>query len=368
MADGSSPTEQDSVGHRSKVTLGSIARYFSGGSSDRGSNYGTMCERLALMAHRSVRCRLCRETPGVRELAPEEMRNRWQRVHALEEQIARARRDGDGERARKLGDDREALGRELCRETECPACKGTGFTAPTRAHRGRAGDSMFVTVRCSKCWGCGEPVGEVRELQALRGGDRRIYRFASLLPTDATAERHDRCLGCGGESYIVPVTVRETGSSKQGKAPARDLSADAEPGASGDVAPTWLDEDALAERGRVSRALEGLRRADPLVASVVAELNGPAGDKWGAHRWGRVFVVWQFTNAGIVLAREAAERSRRGHGHLLPPLELIATEREAEFRAASPNPRRRSLLSQADAQARALHARALAWVKGIEAA
>jgi hypothetical protein len=366
MADGNSPTEQVSVGHRSKVTLGSIARYYSAGSGDIGSNFGAMTDRLALMAHRSVRCRLCKETPGVRELPPEEMKQRWLRVHRLEEAISAARRALNSERTRKLLEDREALGKELCAETECPACKGTGYTKPTRAHRAHAGDGMFTTARCSKCWGCGEPVGEVVAVQSSIG-ERKTYYFASLLPTDATAERGDRCQGCGGATYTVPITVRETGSSKHGKAPSRDLSG-GDDGTSGEAAPSWVDEDELAERGRVSRVLDELRRQDPTVALAIEAFNGPEGDRWGAHRWGRGFTLWQFTGAGRRLATEAAERSRRGHGHLVSPLDLLATERETEQRGSAPDHHRRALLDQANRQAAEIHIRMMTALRGIEAA
>lgn len=367
MADGGHTNGRAPLGSRTRLSEGSIARYYAGtGAQVAGTNYGTMCERLAVMQYRSRRCRVCKGTPGVRELTGPEMELRWQRLHLLDEEIDKARRIlDDDKRLQRLGnlyEERRNLGRSLCDETKCPGCEGTGFTNPTRAHRGKAGDSMFTTVRCGRCRGCGEP-----QVVVVRGGLHVVAEVARIEPTDASAERLDRCPRCRGATYVVPVTVRETGSSKHGKAPRREGGPD-DDATTAAVAPTWVDEDDLVERGRVSRQLDELRRTDPAIASAVDDWNSPEADRWARHRWGRIFVLYASTPSGARLAEMGAKRSSQAHDLQLSPLALIATEREAEERGTSPNPRRRALLDRAALEARALHGRMTAKLSGASAA
>lgn len=329
---------------KSRISAGSIAKFFSGGSGVAlESNFGTMCERAAVVAHMhaSVKCRAC-EGKGYRELEAAELDGWRKKINSYYLAIAE---ETDREKCDALQDRQDEIRRELSRASDCPVCRGSGYTTQKNVDRATAMDSMFTTVRCSGCRGCGE----------------------TFPPNDETAERQDVCLRCAnpetraGDGYFVPVTVKETGSSKKGKAPKTeaggDEGMDGAPPTNDVVAASWVDEDELAERGRVSRFLERLRRSDPETAVSVELFNGPDGDKWGAHKWGRTFALWQATDAGIELARMGAERSSGAHGMRISMLDLIASERDAEVRASEPDPARRSLIAQADHEARGLKAK-----------
>lgn len=360
-----------------RVTQGSISRFFSGGGKQQGSsNFGAMCESMAgsiQLGHSSVKCRAC-DGQGYRELSAEELQKRARRIAEAQLEVAGADRIADdylrSERRKEASDALDRLRKSLSRESDCIVCKGVGYTDPTRSDRGTAMHSLFTTVWCSTCRGCGEPVGPMVKLEA----NARTYRFYPLNPTDDSAERHDRCERCEGTSYIVPVTVRSTGSSKGGKAPSRSDAGSSEEASDGSVyregeaAPSWADEDALAERGRVSRALEAIRRDTPELAQALEAFYGPEGDKWGPHKWGRIFALWPLTQAGRKLAELGANRSKGGHGWLIEPIDLISNERDTDSRSDVRDPGRRALIGQADKQARDLHARMQRAINGTEAA
>jgi hypothetical protein len=359
MADGGSPSSR-----KPKLSTGAVARHHSNDESP--SLYGTMCDRVALLTHKSVRCRLCKESPGVKVLDAAELADRANRLREANLRISQAEDDRKADpfdkRARDALEHAEAAKRRLLEqlgeETTCKPCRGTGYTTPTRSHRaGKERPDMFVTRRCSKCWGCGEPVGEVVTVQA-NTGHRKTYRFARLLPTDQTAEREDRCTRCGGDAYTIPVTAKPTGSSKgsdQLAGSGASTKTDAGGAAYSDTEiVTALDEDALALELDQAEALEDL---DPEIATAATLLHAPDAERWAAHRWGRSFVLWAVVDAGKALAEEAAARSRLGSGHLVPVLERLAAEREAEAKATRPDYRRRSLIAAAHRQARELHTR-----------
>jgi hypothetical protein len=315
------------------LTAESIGKYFEEYEKSLGSsNHFGMCEMAVKISHASVPCRLC-DGMGFKALDPKELAARYKRIA----------RETDPNKLQELRD-------SLSLESTCVVCQGSGATTQRRADVAHAMHPMFTTVRCGKCRGCGE----------------------TFPPNDVTAERQDVCLACSGVTYIIPVTVKEKGSSKHGKPPKR------EPADGDDDSPValsnWIDEDALVERGRVSRELEAIRRAEPLIGLAIGSYFGPEGDKWGDHKWGRAFALWQHTQAGTQLATESAKRSKGGHGHLMQATDLISTERDAEARAGANldrdpwRDRRRALIALADTQARELHQRMQRTIRQTEAA
>lgn len=345
---------------KTRISAGSIARYFSGGSeASGGSNFSVMCERAALSVHKhaSVKCRAC-EGQGFRVLTPDDL-VAWRR--RIAEVAKKLEEEKDSERRDELIERQDEIRKQMSKASTCTACDGSGYTTAKNIDRASAMDSMFTTVRCSSC-------------QAT-GVDRRRSAVARLLlgdgcercrPRDELGQPLDDGPGPG---FIVPVSVKEKGSSKSGKPPKREPGGDdgAEP-TNDVVAASWVDEDKLAERGRVSRLLEAIRRDDPEVAEALAVFNGADGDKWGGHKWGRLFALWQCVPAGKQLAKDGAARSKGGHGWLIGSTDLIAGEREAEQRATEPNRHRRALIGQADREARALKARMDQKLRAVEAA
>ncbi len=299
-----------------RVTRTGFSSYLAASAIGVGSNFGEMCERASLVTHASIRCRAC-DGSGYLVLEPD----------ALTAWALRIAREQSSDR-------RDELRRRLSEQSTCRPCRGSGYVTPATADRAPPADSMFTTVRCGRCRGCGE----------------------TTTPNDASAETEDVCLHCGGKSFLIPVTVREKGSSKHGRPPKRDSSSDDDLAVEGVATPAWVDEDALLEMARASRVLGHLRREHPAEAAAAEAFDGPEGDKWGSHCWGRMFALWPLTQAGRQLAAEGAARSRGRHGFLISPLDLIASERDAEFRAGvtERNSRRRALIAQADRQAREL--------------
>lgn len=321
--------------HGSKVglTSGSIARYFSGSDGvSGGSNFMSMCELSVKISHASVECRVCGGL-GFKEIAADEMKARYRRIA----------RESDPEKL-------EQLRESLRRESDCVVCRGSGHTTQRRIDMAHAMHPMFTTVRCSRCRGCGE----------------------TLKPDDASAELGDVCQVCNGSTYIVPVTVKETGSTKHGKMPHSEPSDGDDANSAGEIGGSWADEQELLERGRVGRELDQLRRQDPALSAGMASYFGIEGDKWGPHKWGRAFSLWPHTPAGLQLAAMGAERSLRGHGHMMRALDLIAAEREADSRAGATTDRasvhRRALIKLADSQARQLFERMQGAIRQVEAA
>lgn len=334
------------------LSAGSLSRYFSGGGPDGGgSNFGAMCERAALDAnkHASIQCRPCGGN-GFVVLTEDDLEG-WK--IRIADGMKRLSEEPDHEQRKELHSRLDDIRQGLSQASVCEICKGSGYTTQKRADRAVAMDSMFTTVRCGRCRATGTDRNRGDALRLILG---------------------DKCGKCGGEAYVVPVTAKEHGSSKSGKPPKKEPSTGADDNydgpspTNGVAAASWVDEDALAERGRVSRVLDAIRRENPAVGQAIATYNGPDGDKWGQNKWGRLFALWQHTEAGKQLALDGAKRSKGGHGFLIAPLELIATERDAEFRALTPNPRRRALISQADRQARELHTSMTKAIRSSEAA
>jgi hypothetical protein len=194
---------------------------------------------------------------------------------------------------------------------------------------------MFNTVRCNKCRGCGEVMDEDAE---------------------------DICPTCIAEMSIIPVTVKETGCSKKGKAPKRVTGTDGDgnPTATRVHSTEWHDaqtdttEEETAAYGEMSRLSLHIRETNPYAASALEAYYGPDGDRWAPTRWGRIFALWPLTKAGQALIRRARESSHEGHGFELSDLDTLASERNAEDCATVADMFRRSKISEADRAARAL--------------
>jgi hypothetical protein len=338
-----------------KLSPGSVSRYFNGSDTAIGSNYGEMAERAALdvRRHSSVKCRACNGEGFL--ILDERERNIWKRrIEEAEKrylqvkaEISKALLDGraiDPQKELDAAADRIAAQREgMCKASDCKVCATSGYVTARRADMAHAMDEMFTTVRCSRCRATGTArVGYLQPATTTENAKFQEFGYC--------------CDRCGGAAYIIPVTAKEQGSSKGGKPPKFHRKADPDDFGDGtNVAPSFINEDLLAERGRTSRVLEAIRRSNPKVYAAMSHYNGPDGDRWGAHRYGRIFALWQDTAAGRQLAELGANRSKGGHGHLIPPLDLIATERETEFQNPNQDPRRRALIGQADRQARELH-------------
>lgn len=318
----------------SQLNSESVARYFSG-ADGAGSNFMGMCAAVLADSHESVDCRAC-SGKGYRALTEAELRG-------FAKQLAK----------QKTTEHRDQVRQALSRASDCEDCKGSGKVS--RRRRGdhtAAMDSMFTTVACGRCHGCGE----------------------AAPPTDASAERQDVCLGCGGDAYIVPVTVRPTGSTNEGGSggsSATDFDAGPLLLAAPDAAQ---DQDSrLSERRGVASELRAIRAQDPQLAAALESYHGPEGARWVEHRWGRAFTLWQHTPAGKQLAEHVAEQSVRGCGHLVAPTERLARARETQERPPEGRTRadhqlQRVLLARADREARDLLRRVLAAVSDVETA
>jgi hypothetical protein len=270
----------------------SVARYYAGADGAGGSNYMASCVMALAISHSSVRCRACKGQ-GYCELSEAALRDFAQRIAGEKNET-----------------NRDQIRRDLSYQTTCKGCKGSGWTTQKRADRAAAIDSMFTTVRCGRCRGCGEVT----------------------TPTDTSAERQDVCLSCGGAAYIVPVTVKETGSTKDGREPRREA---------GDASDTALahapvdEDDELEQLHDVAEELERVRAQDPQLAAALASYHGPEGEGWIQHRWGRGFVLWQHTAAGKQLVTHLAERSPHRSGYLVPPTRLLAEDRATQEQPGS---------------------------------
>lgn len=295
--------------------------------------YMAMCTGALAVSHTSVRCRAC-EGHGFRELSLDDARARAAAIAAETDTKAR-----------------EQLRKDLGAETTCQVCLGIGYTTQRRADRASAMDTMWTTVRCGRCRGCGEV----------------------LTPTDTSAERQDACLGCGGAAYIVPVSVKESGSTKNGRASRRESAGigdnmpDADP-----IEPYSYEPEPDVSRGRIGAELDLARATDPQLAAALASYFGPEGDRWVNHRWGRGFAVWQHTPLAPQLAHHAAELSRRGSGHLCDVTALLTSAREQHERGQLPATRDgsmvRVLLGRVDVEARDLLQRMARVVDQVESA
>lgn len=273
-----------------------------------------MCEVAADQATKSAKCRACHGL-GYRDGDPFKIA-KWQKELA--------RPNVSPQRA-------ESLRERLHDESQCRKCCGTGYRE-TKVKR-EAFDSTWTTARCERCKGCGEVPNEDAE---------------------------DVCPRCLGDMCVVPATVKRTGSSKKGRLPPGSTSM-----TDSDMRPTpggvWssevieklpeFDEEELDELVQTARIA---KRIDPAIMSAVQAWEGPDGVKWAPTKWGRIFALWPFTEAGKQVFRDAAPNSRQGSGFLRRPIDVIAEIRESESRAEIQSIRYASLFRQADWQAREL--------------
>lgn len=288
------------------------------------SNFMAMCDVAASEAVRSVKCRHCKGIGG--------RDGDLNKIALWEEQLRKP--DITWFRAKEIRE-------KLSRERECRPCRGTGFRE--RNLKREEADRIFTTVRCGRCLGSGEVMNEDAE---------------------------DECPRCQGDGCVVPQTVRETGSSKHGLLP---------PGATNvadGAAAAWLppepdaeDEASAEQRAETLEVLQEVAAADPEAAEAAVLYQGPYGDKWAAHHWGRTFVLWPMTAGGAAIAELYLKRPElRGAGHLIRPLDRIAAARDEESHAKAPNMMLRTLITKADREARVLEARMLGVLADAEAA
>lgn len=311
------------------VSLDDAARFYSVQVPHPSrSNYAAMCDAAATDKHASVRCRPCSGI-GARTLGRKELED-WQR------QIANEKRPGR----------RAELREELSKRSICRSCDGVGYTSPSRIDK-LPYDWFYTTLRCGRCRGCGE----------------------TTRPSDATAELGDVCQRCGPATtkpvgYVIPVTVKETGSS-EGRGGGARVTPDADDDWGAELmavnAAEHVDERALEEYVRIREALDQVAEIDALAALALETWHGPDGERWARHRWGRIFALWQHTEAGKWLVADWAKESGKSNstvGTHLRPLEALATMRNTDMVAGkAADPRRRARIGQADRQARALWAR-----------
>jgi hypothetical protein len=279
-----------------------IAIYFDSPASG-GSSYGAMCERLEAASYTSVTCVKCGGS-GVREMSRDELTRRYAAIVG----------------AKPF--DRHLHGEALSRDSTCQRCNGSGVVAGKR-FRYTSDIHFHTTRRCARCKGTMEVL------------------------TKTSHEVQDVCQRCMGAGCMVPVTAKSTGNSKKGKPPKRTpmsaadaamVAADAPVGAS-------IDEDALLERAKVGRIADALRAKSAVAAQVLRAYYGPEGDRWGAHRWGRIFVVWPLTKPGQKLAEICGGALSLG---------ALASVRENEERALVPRSHIRRLMHDAAEAARHL--------------
>ncbi len=309
-----------------------LTSYFAGqDAGSAGSNYMGMCAAVLAVSHVSVDCRAC-SGRGFRELSVDELR-KWQQNIADQETT----------------EHRDQVRRALSRASDCKACRGSGKVSARRGDHASAMDSMWTTVRCGTCRGGGE----------------------TTRPTDTSAERGDVCLVCGGDAYIVPVTVRASKHLGSGGGGGSATDGDCLPA----PPPTTLSrEHDLDGKREIKREIESLRARDPQLADALASFHGHEAEPWVGHRWGRGFCVWQHTPAGRLIAHEVAEQSERRAGFLVAPTRLLALARDQlEMPGDAPVmlrdvTRLRVLMARADREARDLLRRMQAVVAQVESA
>lgn len=379
-----------------------------GGVLTDPSNFGAMLEQAQRVSHRSTPCRKCDGT-GCSLLSPPEMAARDAQLDAFARQWeAKLARITDPEDRQKgsdtRSDERAKLGELLARSADCRSCSGTGLTPPRKVPRG-FGDSVATSVPCPKCGGgcvVGAPdewhirrlVAELADLPAAHlfvpselatvarnagaalpeeGRWNRVVEImkricssgivtelaepggANMPAMDRNAVfralrdvMRDRCTRCDGNGWVVPVCVRETGSSI------------AHGGSEGASAVT------VASHGELDHVMDRMRQNDSVAALALVLYLGPAGNRWGHHEQGRMFALWPLTKPGGQLARESIERSQAEHDHTPDPHEAILTELKGEASAAQMNPRRRALLDNArDAAQHLLERARREWTKAV---
>jgi hypothetical protein len=291
------------------------------------SNYLAMCEVASSEQIRSVRCKACKGL-GAGTEDPWKVKQ-W--IEQLDELERRPKLDTD--ERRKL----EKLRDKIANERQCKRCGGTGYRE--RSASREAADRVWNTVRCGKCQGSGEIVNEDAE---------------------------DECPRCGGDGCVVPQTVRSTGSSKKGRLPtgATSFTDGAE---AAWMPPEPAEDERVTEYSETEAVLLAVEAISPDAMEAVRLYNGPDGDKWAAHSWGRTFALWPLTSGGKGIAQLYLRRGElKGAGHLVLPADRIVAEREAESRTTAPDMLRRTLISRADREARLLESRMLRAIADAE--
>lgn len=295
---------------------------------------------------------------------------------------------------RKLEDTEEnikALRDEQRRRSYCHACEGSGVGPRERGNVALRGDAIFTTVTCPTCRGkdtrrqkdgtrfpklmldhYGSSTGEIRIRGTKPLPDPEVEGLTTPDPRDdRAAERGDRCPTCqgldaqGGPGWIVPISVRPALRTSQVEEQP-DGADDYQRGypESDFVAPA-PDDDPLAK-------LDELRHDDPELAAGVMLYNGPHGDLYAAHAWGRRFALWLASEHGRILLAEATTTPAEPPGgfpdQVSRMVAQLAAERLEEVQGADGNPRRRALLSGADDDARRLEVRVLDFMREVERA
>jgi hypothetical protein len=197
-----------------------------------GSNYGVMCAEVARYVHRSERCGKCDGlgfvAPSAESLA--KLQRDIAKIRGSVPDISEARSHEEERRIRNAVQHRQEQERDLRRRLErdsvCSRCAGTGFLEATEAPFARP-DSMWTTIRCSRCRGGGEGErlreldGELvrEEVSAGPGNTRHTMEVVDRLLAAMGFDRCATCERCGGELLIVAITARPTGSTRSGRMP-----------------------------------------------------------------------------------------------------------------------------------------------------
>jgi hypothetical protein len=302
---------------------------------------------------------------------------------------------------RELAAARKDLGEAMATAAACKHCAGTGHTKPRKFGRGH-GDNVMTAVWCPTCQGGGrvgrpDPwqikrlVAELADMPGLtvdelvhvarmvgealprEGRWPRALAILQRMSWGATlpaaewdfgvtlhrrsavrmlvAAMSDPCdrVGCSG-GYVVPIDVRETGSS---------IAAGCGTG----------DHVGTAAQGELERILDRVRAENPLAAGVLEAYYGIDGNRWGATPRQRLWAVMPLTKPGATLAREAADRFEHDHpGMRLDACELLAREQDEDRKSALVNRRRRAMLDSGDKAARSLfEAARRAWTRAVVA-
>jgi len=267
-----------------------------------------------------------------------EERRLWQQqIDELTGEAKSARQDPEwhgrqlAELRQKLAEQTKRLRYQCNRESVCNTCEGSG-KLPGSGDEGAEvlHDSVWTTVPCPYCSGrnCGRDGSVATGTSTGEIWDR----------DDAAADRYDVCPKCIGEDgqgrgYIVPITARPKTSS---------------PDFTGDYVTAiddiphqrrcWSEQaETVAEADEAERFLDSTREGEPLLAAAVAVLNGPRGDEWAGHLWGRRFALWPLTEAGKRLDAEATERHHGGDEYTRSVATLTAL-RVAEVQVERGNP------------------------------
>jgi hypothetical protein len=280
-----------------------------------------MCSEIEAGGYGSEKCSACGGM-GFRALEEKELREHAEKIRCSENPMKQ--RD---------------LRQRLSKKSECPRCYGTGYV-PEKA-RVTEPDSVWTTIRCNKCRGHSRVPYPRRYTWLTLDVVHRLMDWAEI----------DECGECGANGYLVPITVRDTGSSRKGRMP-RGATDTTDDSTVASVATEAFDPADWI--GVNPESFERLEDADPVSAAVLGAYHGPDGDRFALHRWGRAFAVWPMTRAGKMLYESEAASSAARSGYLVREIDLLTNARNDEETARLPNHRRRALITAADRQARSL--------------